>query len=413
MLHVLHLLILVAYLVVPAVVLGRAMYVATRKGRRAPLRRFWVVAFGGLMSSVAVCGVYALAMHGHVVITQMLVTGYFATALLLILRGFDRALWWGSSRVMRLHHKPTKSWWFGVRAASAMVIRAVLLFGVGIPYVLATVMTYRPRTAVDANPHSLYGWDYETVSFQATDGTRLAAWWIPGASGETGRTVLLCHGHSANKATQLSLARRLVPIGYNVLAIDFRAHGESAGQLTSFGDLERRDVLGAVRWLRANHPYACQKVLGLGASTGAAALLAAAADPGPEGQTIDAIAVYGTFDRFDAVVNDVCRDYVHPAPIAWLVQHIGLPLAGAQVGTDLRAFSPADAVRSLWPRPILVIHGLGDDLVRFERGESLFDAAFQPKYEFWMERTDHEDAIKSDNAARLVRRFFDGAARVL
>src|SRR4029078_1443198 len=99
------------------------------------------------------------------------------------------------------------------------------------------------------------------------------AWWIPGASGETGRTILLCHGHSANKATQLSLVRKLVPIGYNVLAIDFRGHGESAGQLTSFGDLERRDVLGAVRWLRATHPEATHKIFGLGASMGAAALI--------------------------------------------------------------------------------------------------------------------------------------------
>ena len=56
------------------------------------------------------------------------------------------------------------------------------------------------------------------------------------------RTVIVCHGLASNKSNHLLLARELVPHGYNVLIFDFRAHGESDGQLTSLGDLERRDV---------------------------------------------------------------------------------------------------------------------------------------------------------------------------
>ena len=88
-------------------------------------------------------------------------------------------------------------------------------------------------------------------------------------------------------------------------------------------------------------------------------------------------------------------------------------LAGAQVGSDLRAFAPADAAKALWPRPILVIHGLADEMVRFERGEALFDAAYQPKYEYWIEHAGHEETLKSDHAARLVKRYFDAAARII
>jgi len=120
----------------------------------------------------------------------------------------------------------------------------------------------------------------------------IVGWWIPSMHGETTQTVLLCPGLTSSKATELFMVRRLVDANYNVLAIDFRAHGQSGGQLISFGDLERRDVLSAVRWIHANHPKASQRLLGLGANTGAAALIAAAADP-RDGQQIDAIAIYG------------------------------------------------------------------------------------------------------------------------
>jgi fermentation-respiration switch protein FrsA (DUF1100 family) len=141
-------------------------------------------------------------------------------------------------------------------------------------------------------------------------------------------------------------------------------------------------------------------------------LIAAAADPGPEGQNIDAVAVCGSFDRFDATVADICRAYV-PAPLKWLTLHVGLPLASAQAGADLGAFAPADDVKALWPRPILVLHGVDDEIVSFERGQALFDAALQPKFDEWIDRATHEETMKRDDTARVIKRYFDSAASVL
>jgi fermentation-respiration switch protein FrsA (DUF1100 family) len=206
--------------------------------------------------------------------------------------------------------------------------------------------------------------------------------------------------------------KRLVPDGYNILILDFRAHGNSGGQLCSFGALEKNDVLGAMRWLRANQPNACRKVAGLGVSSGAAALLAAAADPSSEGQGIDAIAVYDTYDRLDNEVHALTQQYI-PGPLGWCVNHIGLTLASCQVGTDLAAFSPEDQIKAIWPRPVLVIHGFDDEYIPFEQGQALYDSAMQPKMNFWIERCGHDAAIKNEAAARLVRRCFDAAQRMI
>jgi alpha-beta hydrolase superfamily lysophospholipase len=321
-------------------------------------------------------------------------------------------LWIVSRWVFRLHRHDGPAWWYSLRAATGLLVRAALIFCVGLPYVLATMMTYRPRMAATQDPQTLYHWNFETVEFPATDGTRIVGWWIPAIHGDSSKTVLLCPGTNADMATQLPLVRRLVPDGYNVLVFDFRAHGESGGQLCSFGDLERQDVLGAMRWLRQNHPQACKKVAGLGVSGGAAALLAAAADDSPEGQNIDAIAVYDTYDRLDNEVASLSNAFI-PQPLSWFVNHLGLPMAGYQVGADLSAFAPATEIKSVSPRPVLVIHGMDDEFIPFEAGQDLYDSAAEPKMNFWINRCGHEQAIKNEAAAGMVRQCFDAAQRVI
>jgi fermentation-respiration switch protein FrsA (DUF1100 family) len=414
MIRLVHWLIVLTYCILPAAMLARGIFLFVRKGRRKPLQRFWIACFSGTIMGVLVSSLYAVQMQGKLIPSQVLLAVYFACALLLLLKGFDHLLWIVLRSALRLRSSAGPSWWFGVRATTAMLVRAALLFGVGLPYILAVSLTYRPHVAFSENPSTLFQRPFQRVQFSATDGVPLVGWWIPAIPrpGPPPPTVLLCPGLAATKATQLHLAVRLMQAGYNIFIFDFRGHGESGGELTSFGDLERRDVLGAVQWLQTTHPKACNKLVGLGVNTGAAALIAAAADPGPQGQNIDAIAVYGTFDSLDSTLETIAGNYL-PSPLSWLVRHVGLPLASAQVGSDLSSFSPANDVKALWPRPILVIHGLDDEIVNFQHGQSLYDAAFQPKYDMWIKTGGHYDVIESDAAAREVRQYFDGSEKIL
>jgi fermentation-respiration switch protein FrsA (DUF1100 family) len=144
---------------------------------------------------------------------------------------------------------------------------------------------------------------------------------------------------------------------------------------------------------------------------GAAALIAAAVDPSPEGQAIDAIAAYGTYDSVRAELQFVSEERF-VAPLRFVIQRLGLPLASAQVGADLNDFSPATLVHDLWPRPIMVIHGLNDQIIAFQRGQRLFDSAQQPKQRLWIDRAGHNDIINDENVAQRVRQFFQNAEPV-
>ena len=410
MLLPIHHLLVAVYLLLPAVMLGRAL-LRRRQGKGAALRRFWLTACGGIVVSAVICTGLAWAEGGKPIVSQVLLAGYFATALLILLNGFDFLLWRAVIALFRL--RPVyDTWFYGLRAGLGMLLRGAVLFAVGLPYLLAASSIYRPHLWFDATPRTLLNRDFQPVSFDATDGTHLAGWWIPADAADARQTVVFCPGWSAAQATQIALTRHLLAAGYNVLSFDFRGTAASGGQLASFGDLERRDVLGAVRWLRSEHPAACRRLNGLGVNTGGAALLAAAADPSDDGQHIDAVAIYGTFDTLPHELDTLSARYL-PPPVGWVLQHLGVPIASAHAGADLAAFSPIDAVRSLWPRPILIVQGVADPIVPIDVGRNLFDAATGPRDAYWIEHASAHQAQTDAGAARAVVHFFDTARSVL
>jgi fermentation-respiration switch protein FrsA (DUF1100 family) len=436
MLVALHYLIAALYQGLPPLALAAAGTRARQIRSGAPLTGFAFTAAVGLTIGLSLNLVYATVSGGRMIAWQIVLAAYFATGMLLLLKVFDRLLQAGLDWLFRLKRQalpalseegaetpapaPAAVPAARIRGFLAGVVRIVVLFGVGLPYVMAAVLTYRPKVAPVNDPQEQLGFAYEPVRFAASDGVPLAGWWIPAlpprTAGQAGdaawgtRTVLVCHGLASSKSNQLIMAAPYPPAGFNVLIFDFRAHGESGGQLATFGDRERHDVLGAVRWLREQRGDHAVKICGVGASQGAAALIAAAADDSEHGRAIDALAVYATYDNVPALTRTIANRYFFP-PLRQLLVHIGLPLASAQTGANLATFAPARLLADVWPRPVLVIHGRRDEIISFEHGESLYDHAYHPKYSLWLDG-DHNEIVNSDTAARIVVEFFKVAEPV-
>jgi pimeloyl-ACP methyl ester carboxylesterase len=114
----------------------------------------------------------------------------------------------------------------------------------------------------------------EDFNISAPDGVDLRGWKVRVPS-PNGDWVLLFHGVSDNRTGLLGHAEFLLRHGYSVLMMDSRAHGESGGDMATYGWKERYDTVALVNAL-----YATEKVrhlYALGVSMGAAVALQSAA----------------------------------------------------------------------------------------------------------------------------------------
>ena len=212
------------------------------------------------------------------------------------------------------------------------------------------------------------------VPLVARDGVLLQAWSFE-RPGRSRGTVLLLHGLGDTRASQLPLAHLLLEHGYRVLAPDWRAHGGSAGPLSTYGVLERADLLAWAAWARDRRPDEC--LFGAGASLGAAILLQAI-DAEPFCAAI-AEAPYATF-RGAARVR-VGRNFGVPPPLGPILAvpfvEAALAYATLRYGLAIGHANPLDAVARARVY-VLVIEDGEDD--RMPSGDAARLAAANPRH---------------------------------
>ncbi len=90
MLYAVHWLIVAAYLLLPV---GALVWSVRKRmgGDRRMLRSLVLTGIAGVLLSLGMSLIYAIAADGRVLVGQVLLGAYFATGLLLLLKGFD----WG------------------------------------------------------------------------------------------------------------------------------------------------------------------------------------------------------------------------------------------------------------------------------------------------------------------------------
>lgn len=352
-------------------------------------RRFVTGAWlGGMLLGVAILAAYSVGLGGRVPAWQAALTLYLAVGLLLWLKCLDAGLTFLLRKLLRAGA--------GHRARLAVVgVTRLLLFGAfALPWVMAAVMVYRPKIVAD-EPFTVAMIPGERVSFPSADGTSVAGHYFqPVGPGRT--TALLCHGLGGDARGFARLIERLVQNGVAVLAVDLRAHGRSGGQLSTFGVREKFDAIGAIDWIESTHPDNAERIVGIGASVGAAALLGAATMD----ERLDSIIVLSTYATLKDEVDFVGRHRLVP-PIGWLVQKFGLTLASLHVGVNLSAVRPVDDIAKIWPRPVLVVHGTADEIIPFEQGRRLYNAAPIGRSSFWVYGGTHNGIV--DDAAVIDR----------
>ena len=194
------------------------------------------------------------------------------------------------------------------------------------------------------------------------DGVRLAGWNCPASAPRRGSLIYL-HGIADNRTGAAGLISRFGPQGLDVVAYDSRAHGESTGDVCTYGYYEKQDLARVVDALPDG------PVVLLGTSLGAAvALQHAARDP-----RIAAVIAVETFSDLRTVARE-------RAPFFFTAGIIARAFLAAEQrgGFIVDQVSPMRAARAI-TAPVLLIHGDADTETPPEQSRRVYRALKGPR----------------------------------
>lgn len=246
-------------------------------------------------------------------------------------------------------------------------------------------LTFFPSPGLQASPAD-YGVVFEDVRIPVADRDSLDAWWIPGPPGTT-KVLLFCHGNGANISANTEPAVRLRSAGISVLLFDYRGYGRSTPKFPS----EQRvyeDGEAAWSYLVGKRHLQTRDIIIYGKSLGTAvAVELARHHPEAGGLVLES----GFTSITDMARLDSRAKYL---PLALTLRH---------------RFDSIDKLASI-KLPLLVIHGANDDIVPWQFGKRLYDAANQPKTWVLLPGAGHNDTDEVGGEAymKAVRGFIAG-----
>ncbi len=370
----------------------------------------WAICTGVLMLAYA-CrgwllarmleGYYPWASLAFDVVGLALVVAVFRTLDLILRVVFDRAIArWGSNQLPNgqnsagtLTRGPAR-----LRFAAGAA-RFCIVFGLAAPFLLTLAQLHPQRIGCSQTPGTL-GMAYEDVSL-ASDGLQLSAWFIPSKQAAERPVVFIAHGIGANKQNFLNVAEQVHAWGYHVFMLDFRAHGESAGMLSTLGIKEAGDVKAACDWIGERCPR--QPIYGVAYSMGGVGLVRACAQYG----LCERIMLDSTFARLENSFRHTMQGVYVPSPLISLGWNACRFWGWTFTGTDPRELQCEDCVGQLACGSVLLIHGTKDRTTPYTDSVRLGER-LNGKAEVWLiEGAGHLQTLSHPEYLGRMKRFLD------
>lgn len=283
--------------------------------------------------------------------------------------------------------------WFIIAAVFLLIIIAVLLYLFNIAFIRQNI----PGLDDIDDPVNAFLKDYrydvidgmrfidetECDEIYATSFDNLKLYGRYYKNGDAMGTILLFHGYrSAAKRDFSCVVKLYYNMGFNVLLVHQRAHGNSEGRLITFGVKESRDVISWIEFL--TEKYGKKEFILDGLSMGATTVLLSTR--------------FGLPDSVKGVIADC--GFTSPAEIIGIVSernfHISRKLSVPVMnffckifgGFDLNEFSTETVLKNN-TKPILLTHGKSDGFVPAEMSERAFNSAKCEKELYLVEGADH------------------------
>ncbi|MCC6491735.1 MAG: alpha/beta fold hydrolase [Pirellulales bacterium] len=227
------------------------------------------------------------------------------------------------------------------RLALATYLAVVLMFSL-----LERMLVY-PAPRLNGADYEAADLPYEDVFFEADDGTRLHGWYVPHPNPKA--VMLFAHGngeHVAALAPMLRLLHQRAEVA--TFAWDYRGYGHSGGK--PHEDNLLADARVAQLWLAERAGVEPEEVVVYGRSLGGGVAVGLASQYPVRGLVLE---------RTFAGLVETAAHHFPWLPVRWLMKN---------------RFPSIDRIRD-YHGPLLQSHGTVDEVVPYEMGRRLFEAA--------------------------------------
>lgn len=229
-------------------------------------------------------------------------------------------------------------------------------------YFYQSSFIYYPDRQWVATPDK-FGLSYESVTFGTADGVTLSGWYVPAE--RTRGVMLFFHGNAGNISHRMLSMQIFNRLRFDIFIFDYRGYGKSEGRPDEIGTY--RDAEAAWYYLVRQRNVDPSMIVVFGRSLGAAIASHLAAKHTPRALIVES--------AFSSVPELAARFYPF-MPVRWLTRF---------------HYATKEHLRKV-TCPVLVVHSREDDIVPFEHGQALFEAARPPK-DFLGINGSHNDAL--------------------
>jgi fermentation-respiration switch protein FrsA (DUF1100 family) len=248
------------------------------------------------------------------------------------------------------------------------IIAATAIFAGAYLIVLALLMFAEESLIFFPDRRPLASWELpevERARFEAADGTKLHGWFF--SHPEPRAAVLFACGNAGNisyRGERLAEFCRRQRVA--LLAFDYRGYGLSEGQPNEAGVL--LDARAARKWLAERTGVAEGGIVLLGESLGGGVMVDLAAHDGARGLILE---------RTFTSLPDVAAVHFPFVPVRLLMRN---------------RLNSLDKIAD-YHGPLLMCHGDIDEIIPYELGRRLFDAANEPKQFIDLPGVGHNDPL--------------------
>jgi pimeloyl-ACP methyl ester carboxylesterase len=265
-----------------------------------------------------------------------------------------------------------------------IIVLLLILLSSQLPSIGAAMILHPFRKPISTSPPATCS--SEVFSGEGVD----LCGWRAAAHGKRRGSVIYLHGVSDSRVSAAGVIENFRMRGFDVIAYDSRAHGESSGDICTYGFYEKEDLRRVMDSLKPG------PIILIGSSLGAAvALQTAAVD-----DRVSAVVAAETFSDLRTVVTERAPYFFSSHAVA-----SSISLAENKGHFTIDDVSPVKAAAKIHV-PTLLIHGADDIETNPDHSRRVFAALNEPKKLILVAEAGHNQSLKG-NVWEEINRWID------